>query len=250
MARTTFDRYVALGDSISIDRYPSMDFTERTGKAPPPGLGAAALLYRNNDAMWPEFAERDLRTRYPGVQFASIDDFTEDGWTTADVVRDLDEIAVSSERVLVTLTVGGNDLVLALGGRSFKGGTGESPLPQMETRLLKIVDTLLSRFTNGHVIVTTVYDPSDGTNTLAPYNDGRRLDREAAWLRQYNDRIRALPRTRDRAHVADIHAHFLGHGLTARPEDRWYWSGLIIEPNLRGASEVRRVWLQTLETIG
>ena len=47
--------------------------------------------------------------------------------------------------------------------------------------------------------------------------------------------------------VADIHARFLGHGLTEPdPPRRWYWDDMIIEPNARGASEVRRLWLRAV----
>lgn len=254
MTRSSFDRYLALGDSISIDKYPSIDFTERTGKIAPAGLGAPSLLYRNNDEIWPEFTGQDLRTMYPKMQFQHGDslttsDFTEDGWTTDDVMHDLEEIAPSTSRVLVTLTVGGNDLVMAIGGRLFPGGRGRTPVPEMEKRLVRIVDTLRERFPNGQLIVATVYDPSDGTNTLGPYSGGRKLEREAVWLREYNEFVRQLPRTRERVHIADIHAHFLGHGLSAKSDERWYWSGLIIEPNARGASEVRRVWLDTIQKI-
>ena len=46
--------------------------------------------------------------------------------------------------------------------------------------------------------------------------------------------------------LADIHQRFLGHGVTARAEERWYWSGLIFEPNARGAREVAKLWMEAL----
>ncbi len=48
--------YVALGDSMSTDHYPTCDV--RDLDLPPDRLdplGAASLLYRNDDARWPEF---------------------------------------------------------------------------------------------------------------------------------------------------------------------------------------------------
>jgi hypothetical protein len=33
-------------------------------------------------------------------------------------------------------------------------------------------------------------------------------------------------------------------------EDRWYWKRSLIEPNARGASEVRHAWLDTLRAAG
>jgi hypothetical protein len=47
--------------------------------------------------------------------------------------------------------------------------------------------------------------------------------------------------------VADAHAHFLGHGVTAPEEERWYWKRSWIEPNAAGASEIRRLWLDALD---
>jgi len=108
----------------------------------------------------------------------------------------------------------------------------------MIERVTRIVHDLAARLPNARILLGTVYDPSDGTNVL----NGQRFDREAEWLARYNDAVRKLT-DRKRILLADIHAHFLGHGVTAKPKDRWYWSGLIFEPSARGASEVRRLWL-------
>ena len=71
--------YVALGDSMSIDLYPALDAGEidvavalervRTAGAVAP-LGAASLLYRNDDARWPEEQGADLVSCYPGHRAA------------------------------------------------------------------------------------------------------------------------------------------------------------------------------------
>ena len=55
--------------------------------------------------------------------------------------------------------------------------------------------------------------------------------------------------------VADLHARFLGHGLTtgnpgqsaARPADRDLWYCNLIEPNAWGASEIWAAFWATLE---
>lgn len=48
--------------------------------------------------------------------------------------------------------------------------------------------------------------------------------------------------------IVPIHDHFLGHGLAEPdPDARWYWRHSIIEPSARGASEVRRLWLESLD---
>ena len=69
-----FARYIALGDSVSIDLYPALDAGEidvavalerdpSVGRVAP--LGAASLFYHNTHDRWPEFAGDDLLSRFP-----------------------------------------------------------------------------------------------------------------------------------------------------------------------------------------
>ena len=62
-----------------------------------------------------------------------------------------------------------------------------------------------------------------------------------------NRRIREIAATTPHARVAEVYGHFLGHGVAAPDEDRWYWRRSLIEPSAMGASEVRRVWIEALE---
>ena len=225
-----FTHYLALGDSISIDLYPAADAERRfPGQFSTDALGAVSLLVKNDDKLWPE-----LRGRGLGIP---VTDLTADGATTESLLRQVERIEPGDAPTLVTITAGGNDLLGHIGSR------GPSPVPQIFERLSTAVARVLEKRPNATVLLGTVYDPSDGTNVL----DGRgRLDREAEWLADYNDRIRKLARTDERLRLADIHKHFLGHGLTAPLEERWYLRESIIEPSARGASEVRRVWLDAL----
>lgn len=228
--KTPFTHYIALGDSISIDIYPAADAERRfAGRFSTDELGAVSLLVKNDDKLWPEFRGRSL-----GIP---VTDLTADGATTESLLRQVERIDASDAPTLVTITAGGNDLLGHIGSR------GPNPAPQIEARLRTAIARVLEQRPNATVLVGTVYDPSDGTNVL----DGRgRLDREAEWLADYNDRIRKLVTTDKRLKLADIHKHFLGHGLTAPLEERWYLRESIIEPSARGASEVRRVWLEAI----
>ena len=113
-----FTHYVALGDSMSSDHYPTCDV--RGVEFPPPRLdplGAAALLHRNDDSRWEEFSGRDLVTRCPELSYT---DLTEDGARRDDVLLDeLPRLGLGSgaATILVTLTVGGNDLLDAVFAR-------------------------------------------------------------------------------------------------------------------------------------
>ena len=222
--------FVALGDSISIDEYPLRE----TGRD---GLGAASLFYRNDDRFWPEFTERDLSRRVPGSRFENL---TADGATTDDVLRrQLPQLEAAAAESIVTITAGGNDMLMHL----------RVPRPparlveDMIERLERIVSQTRRLLPNAHVLLGTVYDPSDGTNVLY----GERLDREAEWLATFNDAVRRMAEAAERVTLIDIHQHFLGHGTTVPENERWYWSGLIFEPNARGASEVRRLWWSAAE---
>ena len=222
-------RYIALGDSISIDVYPQHE----TGRS---GLGAVSLLYRNDDEFWPEFRGRDLKTKFPAIELV---DLTADGATTTDVLSyQLSRVAPTDDPCLVTITAGGNDMLMHLRSPDAPRNLAMSII----TRLESIVSTTEKKFRRAQILLGTVYDPSDGTNVLY----GERLDREAEWLADVNAAIRKIATSHDRVTLIDIHKHFLGHGLTAPERERWYWSGLIFEPSARGASEVRRLWLAAL----
>lgn len=230
-----FTRYVSLGDSISIDSYPAADVARRhAGRASTTDLGAASLLYRNDDKLWPGFRGRDLRSFFPSIQH---DDLTSDGATTHTLLYQVARVERSEERTLMTITIGGNDLLGSIGGT-------HDPVPAISGRLREAVTQLLDRRPNSLILVSTVYDPSDDTKRLPGYS--RTLDREAGWLAQYHDAMRALVASDPRLKLADIYSHFLGHGMTVPPAQRWYLEESIIEPNARGASEVRRVWLEAL----
>ena len=115
--------YVALGDSISIDDYSGG-----------PGRGGASLLYANRDDDFPDWRGRDLATRYPGSQLELL---ALDGGTVETVLEvELPQLVRLGRRPdLVSLTVGGNDLLQAYGDtgtarfvvREVGAGVGEVP---------------------------------------------------------------------------------------------------------------------------
>jgi lysophospholipase L1-like esterase len=235
----SFDSYLALGDSISIDIYPLHDVEQRyPGRASTDRLGAAALLFRNDDQLWPEFRGRDLQLLLPRLNFDyERDDLTADGATTESLLRQVERIERAERPTLVTITAGGNDLLGQIGAHG-------DPVPSIAQRLRAGAARVLELRPHASVLVGTVYDPSDGTNRLPGYS--RKLDREAEWLLRYNDELRRFATTDPRLILADIHRHFMGHGLTIPENEQWYLPESPIEPSARGASEVRRVWLESL----
>jgi len=224
--------YLALGDSMSIDAY-----------AGGPGRGAASLLHHNRDGDYPDWAGRDLQS----VGY-TMQNLTRDGATTADVLSSqLPQIHTRPD--LVTLTMGGNDLMGAYGdtaaARRLTVAVGE--------RAERILDTLRAiAGSDAAIVVSTVYDPSDGAGVLPgaalpPWRDGPGL------LAELNTVLTEAAR-RHGAIVADVHAHFQGHGAAAgdpaqpepRPANTKLWYCGVIEQNGYGAHEIRRVWWHTL----
>lgn len=255
MSRTAgFTQYVALGDSMSMDLYPALDAGEtdvavalewdaRAGHVAP--LGAASLFFRNDDVRYPAFVGDDLTARYEGITRL---DRCEDGATIGDVFgSQLPALDASTTATLVTLSVGGNDLLSAF---------ANEPVPTRLGRVVRdvadayefLLQSLRSARPEAAFIVTTVYDPSDGTRHVPGLFDGAGpLPIEA--LHDLNRRIAAIAGATPRCAVADAHAHFLGHGVTAAPADRWYWRRSLIEPGLVGASEIRRLWLDAIAVV-
>jgi len=226
--------YVALGDSMSIDFY-----------AGGPGHGAASLLYRNDDADFPAWAGQDLACAgWTAVVLAT------DGATAVDVV--VEQLPLLTQApALVTITAGGNDLMWTY---------GDTPAAYAAVdRVGAVYEEILSRLDaigGCRIVLTTVYDPSDGTGhvpgaALPPWPAG------PAVVAALNARLADLA-DRHGAVLADVHGSFLGHGLHAgdpaqpepRPSNRDLWYCGLIEPNAWGAHHIRATWWEALRRSG
>jgi lysophospholipase L1-like esterase len=221
-----------LGDSISIDEY-----------AGGPGWGAISLFYRNKDDVYPDWQGKDLRSIYPGIDFHYL---ASDGATCSTVLGD--QIPAlppgDNDPTLITLTVGGNDFLSCLGPA---GEINSGAIIDFRSNLTRILRILRERYPNGTIILGTIYDPTDGAGDLAiPDVD---VQEAYALFHAFNKAIREIGEGYG-ARIADIYSHFLGHGSHHgdpnnphyRPDDPSYWYVQEIEPNARGAHEVRRLF--------
>ena len=249
-----FVSYVALGDSMSIDLYPALDAGEvdvavalervtHAGAVAP--LGAASLLYRNDDVRWPEEQGADLVSYYPGIEHRNL---STDGATIGDVFGEqMAQLEPSDARTLVTITVGGNDLLSAFANRP-RRSLIESIVRDVGDAYEFLVDAVRRARPNALLLLTTVYDPSDRLGKIpGVLEEAGRLPIDV--LDTLNDKIRALAFGTPGAALADVHAHFLGHGASVPEADRWYWRRSLVEPNTLGASEIRRVWRDALDAV-
>jgi lysophospholipase L1-like esterase len=221
--------YIALGDSISIDLY-----------AGGPGRGGPALLARNRDDDFPDWRGRDLATLHPRSRFELL---ALDGATVPTVLDlQLPTLRRMGRRPdLVSLTIGGNDVLGAYGDTAAARATIRRVRHGVDQALGMLRDVTPA----ATVLVGTVYDPSDGTGDAAalglpPWPDA------VAVIGELNDGLRQVAGQHG-ARVADIHGAFLGHGLisgdprtaSARPARRDLWYCSVIEPNAWGADGVR-----------
>jgi lysophospholipase L1-like esterase len=247
-----FVRYVALGDSMSIDLYPALDAGEidvavalervaSAGAVAP--TGAASLLYRNDDQRYPEEQGADLVSWYPGIELLNL---AEDGATIGDVFGEqLPRLVESDERTLITITVGGNDLLSAFENRP-RRSLIEAIARDVAEAYDFLLDALRRARPNALILLTTIYDPSDRIGRIpGVLEDAGKLPLHV--LDGLNAHIRTLARGTPGVALADVYEHFLGHGASVTEADRWYWRRSLVEPNALGAHEIRRVWRDALD---
>jgi lysophospholipase L1-like esterase len=176
-----------------------------------------------------------------------------DGATTATVLdQQLPRLArLDARPSLVTLTVGGNDVLMRYGDTP----GALAAVDVVRHRVEQILDALAGLITRaGQIVVGTVYDPSDGTGDAARVG-------LPAWpevvdiLARLNAALRDVAAAHG-ARIAEIHRQFLGHGVSAgnpaqpdpRPANRALWYCNVIEPNAWGASAVRAAFWQALDS--
>jgi lysophospholipase L1-like esterase len=183
------------------------------------GVHPGALLVRNNDKLFPEFRGRDLVSRRP----ARLEHRARDGATIAGLPRQSHGARPRGEAIAL-LTIGGNDLLRGLAGDRGAG------MKAFEASLDGWLRTLPIR----PAVLGTVYDPTFGDDARNFLRWDARIAR--ANHQRMNEIISSCAARYGK--LADIHAHF----LTGDPS--WYVN--TIEPSLKGASEVRRVFLAVL----
>lgn len=227
-----YDLYVALGDSMSTDDYPG------------PGLGAVALLYRNRDDLYPEFAGRDLLSLNPRTRMV---DLAFDGAMAGDVLRSLAALQPAPGPVLVTLTVGGNDSIRYLNAMT----PPQVAMADLAGNLSRILAQVRRLYPDLTLRLGTIYDPTDGSGRVQ--SGHVRFVAGLPLLGPINELISRTAAEHGGLAV-DVHGHFLGHGMRHRdpsyehfhPQDPTGWITRDIEPNARGASEVRRLFWSSL----
>lgn len=200
-------RYLALGDSISIDDYTGV-----------PGGGAASQFARLIGA----------------TEFQNL---TQDGCITDGVLEALTRVAASPD--VVSLTAGGNDFLLAcFYGSAWQAGPDDpEERKDLVVRPLTNLDRICRILADYRcpVILNTVYDPTDGDDRLAEFIGIPATFRRA--FEALNQGIRELAAEHGFI-LSDLQGLFRGHGIVS-PDP---WIVQKIEPNYAGASAIAKHW--------
>ena len=180
------------------------------------GVHPGELLVRNDDRLFAEFRGKDL-SAHGG---ARLEHQARDGATVGGLASQSRGLRVEGPGAAI-VTIGGNDLLTGLivdtgpGVEAFAGA----------------LDAFLRELPIRPVFLGNVYDPSIG-------DDARNfLGIDPTIARANHRRMNAVLAEIAARHgaLADLHAHFL------TGDHSWFTS--TIESSLRGASEVRRVFL-------
>lgn len=248
-----FARYVVLGDGLAADLTPALDLkvTEvsvalerdaRSGDVPP--VGAGSLLYRNDDERWPDFIGDDLMTLAGCREIVRL---AADGSSIGDIYDEqLLELEPSDLPTLVTLTAGAIDLLSAVATRP-AAARMDAIVRDAVTGVIALAESLQAKFPDLTLILNTLPDPTDGIGAFPEERDGWATPPTS--LLQFNSQLRQRASGMPGAVIADVHAAFFGHGLTAPEQERWFWRRNPHEPSAAGASGLRGVWLDTLRAL-
>jgi lysophospholipase L1-like esterase len=222
--------YVALGDSISIDDYAG-------GR----GCGGPGLLFANRADDFPQWRGHDLVSDHPDATLALL---ATDGATTRTLL-DVQLPRLAALRLhptIVTVTIGGNDVLSAYGNTPAARESIREVARALSQALRHLQPAVAA---GGRVIVGTVYDPSDGTGDTGSLGLPAWPDAVGV-IDELNAALRDVALQHGAA-VAEIGRHFHGHGLLAgdpaqalaRPANRMLWFCNVIEPNAWGGNGVR-----------
>ena len=199
-------KYLALGDSMSIDTYTGIE-----------GGGAA--------------------NQFAGLIGAEeVQDLTHDGFTTEAILRSVDEVRIRPD--VITLTACGNDLMLAPSCLEYMDEEALSLAVREPLERLEMIAERLHTF-QCPVIMNTVYDPTDGDDLLLL------MLGFSPQFRTVYERVNSGIRDIAKKHkfiLSDLQGIFVGHGIKSSES----WLTMQIEPNLAGATSIALNWYNCL----
>ena len=238
-----FKTYVILGDSIS----------DGGGQAP----FFYDLLQKNDDAKYPDYKGQDLTTKYGAMK---IEKHSKGGSTAVNLDAQVGALPTSLEGpVLVTITIGGNDVQAALPA-ILGGGTDDVKRGQFQGYIQTALDELTKpgRFGAGvqvRIVMTNIYDPSDGTGNFTFATGTKCSGALGFWpagketkplLDKWEDVMTAEAAKHPEVTLVDLRSRFNGHGV---PDAETWFVGDCIHPNAPGHNQVRGIAWDVIKTL-
>ena len=240
-------RLIVMGDSISA----GVGASRRTATS------YGALLGSNDSTRWPDAMGLDLAARFghavPVVNVAVGGATT--GSMRADqpgMLRTRLSLPVRGHSVVV-ITIGGNDLQLAIISGNPEGGVLNSAINNIRQAVQFLQDP--TNFPDGvSLYLAAVYDPSDGEGFIEGCFFNLRLPAFVTGLNTWRARYIALGQEMGFG-VIDALGHFHGHGHNFMHTDNPYydtadatgWFSDCIHPNDRGHHEMRRLFFEAID---
>lgn len=231
------DRYVVLGDSLSVGAFPN-------------------LLHQK------------LVARFPGIERIQR---AESGSEIDNVLdHQIPGLAAYAGPVLVTLTIGGNDFKSSP-AQVMNESLSTAAANQFEQDLQSAVELLEAKYSGPlYVLITNIHDPTDDEEQVYDRSglDGDVCDllfliedlnmgpTAISNLGYWNTKHTAVANANTSAHLADLHDLFLGHALNAKipsimhyhPEDPSMWLNPdCAHPNQRGHTEIADMLWRLIE---
>ena len=235
-----FKTHVILGDSIS----------DRGGQGP----FFYDLLDHNDNAAYPDYKGKDLSTKL-GSDITIVKN-SKAGATSIGLSGQVKGLPASLVGpVLVTITIGGNDVQSALGAIILSGNDSQQRMSftnNLDGSLAEL--TKPGRFGDGvnvKVLLVNIYDPSDGTGNfkfangmscgqpLSLWNKGMTDQYLAPWEDAMTTTVAKYPTVK----LLDLRSAFHGHGVPAT--DTWFVSDCI-HPNTHGHAALRTLFWKSL----
>lgn len=212
------------------------------------------LLLENDDARYPAFAGRDLRSLAPNVEPVFL---ATPGDLGDDTVRQAFTVPPNrTGRTLVIFSIGLNDLVRDLGRLLSPAGVvkvAEERAAHVQAIVRRFADT--SRFPHGATVVALEpVDSTDGTDQVPKNLEADPMCKAYAifvavgGLDLFNERAR-LSQESEGVQTLRLERHFFGHGWfhddpagpAYDPGDPSLWLADCWHPNGRGSHEIRRL---------
>jgi hypothetical protein len=239
------ERVVTLGDNL--------------GSNPSANRSYLALLAANDDELFPEFAGKDLQTWLPEAEVVRLDQGGQSYYSLAEVDS---PIPTDERETLVIVELGTNDLVSAALQLVSDPALRADPGVLVEQFRANVATVLDNTGSPQKLVVANMVDPSDGVGDLAelvsamfPVAGAEEVTPELALslLQGFDEVVRSETSARGGV-LVDLHSAFLGHALHHDEpnsphydeEDPTLWLSTVVDPNLRGAHEIRRVLWEAL----